>query len=209
MEILSAPVAGISGLITLLATGDIDAAAGVQKGVTESFVDGTAFNRASSAAVAELGILGASGQLAIGVMGTPVNKFVRAGTLSHGVGNYMGSVTNLSNVIYGTSEENNIVKEGYKAVSEAITGNEKAGELTFNLVDLGLGLAVASTQVPKSGSAVIKSGPNPLKLEAHIEKTMITDAAGWVIANDIYQLGSTLVNTVKSALNNNDEECQK
>jgi RHS repeat-associated protein len=112
--------------------------------VKNDVMSGAARQRAFDALKAEVGIIAGAGQLTFAA----ANRGLTGGAIgSHGVGNYLGSIGDLSNVIDGGNRNWNVTKTGYEALSDAVLGKKDYGTTAFYATDLAMAGYMAMTPI--------------------------------------------------------------
>ncbi len=160
--------------------------------VHQDVMNGAAGQRAIDTAKAEIGIFAGSAQLAYAALTKGLfSKSVGV----HGLGNYLGSIGELSNIIYGGDRDYNFTRQGYEQVSKALTGEEAYGTVGFYAVDFGLGLKMAFEPVKQASVVQTTFG---VELERYRSLPSILTNGSSVLLHDTVQLvnsGKTLIDS--------------
>lgn len=152
--------------------------------VKEDVMSGGAKDRIFAAAKAEVGIIAGAGQIAYFFF----TKGLTAKAIgAHGVGNYVGSIGDLSNVIYGGNRNWNLTKTTYENSSKAVLGETKYGASAFHAIDFAMGL---HTMFEPIGVAD-KIGINGIQLERYRKIPSELLLPGPIVASDFF---STILN---------------
>jgi len=149
--------------------------------VKEDLISGAAGERAIAAAKAEIGIIAGAAQL---VYWYSTRGLISHAVGAHGAGNYLGSIGDLSNVIYGGNRKWNVIKTGYERASKAVLGDTKYGAAAFHTVDLTIGLYTAFKPV-KVTDNVLMGG---IQLERYRNVPSEVLLPGPIIVNDLFSL---------------------
>jgi hypothetical protein len=149
--------------------------------VKEDVMSGAAGERAIAAAKAEVGIIAGAAQL---VYWYSTKGLISHAIGAHGTGNYLGSIGDLSNVIYGGNRKWNITKTGYEKASKAVLGETKYGAAAFHTVDFSIGLYTAFKPVGVTDNVLI----NGIQLERYRKVTSELLVPGPIIVNDLFSL---------------------
>jgi RHS repeat-associated protein len=147
--------------------------------VKNDVMSGAAGARAISAIKAEVGIIAGASQ----VVFAAANRGLTGGAIgAHGVGNYLGGIGDLANVIDGGNRNWNITKTGYEALSEAVLGEKKSGATAFYLTDIAMGLYMGLKPVAVADKTSVMGG---VELERYrsIPSELVQPAP--IILNDI------------------------
>ena len=121
----------------------------------------------------------------------PFSSAMRAGLLSHGVGNYSGGVGNLSNAIYGGNRDYNITKHVYSSGASEIGFSPSFGSNAFYVADMVMGVTLLVSPTVVTGTSTIRNtGAIPLQLETYKSQLSFMSSPKPILINDIYQLYS-------------------
>jgi hypothetical protein len=157
--------------------------------VKEDVMSGAAGDRAIAAAKAEVGIIAGAAQLAYCYF----TKGLTAKAIGvHGVGNYLGSIGDLSNVIYGGKRNWNVTKAGYETASKTVLGETKYGASAFHTVDFAMGLYMAFEPVGVADQISISG----IQLDRYRKLPSELLLPGPIIVNDLFSLflnGSSVI----------------
>ena len=150
--------------------------------VKEDVVSGAARDRIYATLHAYSGIFAGAGQMIYGaknpgIFGTAV--------ATHGFGNYLGSIGNLSNTIYGTNYDWNYTRKGYEKTSEILLSNAKYGTKTFYISDLVMASHIALSLARTNHYLTIGSGVG-ITLERSRKVHAIFLQPASITANDIF-----------------------
>ncbi len=163
--------------------------------VKEDFASGAATHRAVAAAKAELGIIAGSAQLAYCAF---TRGFTAKAIGTHGIGNYLGSIGELSNVIYGGNRNWNITKTGYEMASKSVLGETNYGATAFYATDFLLGLSVMLKSVRVDDAVQVGKGIG-VTLERRRWVTSELLQPPLIILNDMFSEYQVLKQTYSSS----------
>lgn len=161
--------------------------------VKEDVMSGAAGDRAIAAAKAEVGIIAGAAQLAYCYF---TKGLIAKAIGVHGVGNYLGSIGDLSNVIYGGKRNWNVTKTGYETASETVLGETKYGASAFHSVDFAMGLYMAFEPVGVADQISISG----IQLDRYRKMPSELLLPGPIIVNDLFSLfmnGSSAMSEIK------------
>jgi hypothetical protein len=147
--------------------------------VNEDVTSGAAGDRAIAAFKAEVGIIAGSAQL---VYWYSTKGLFSNAIGAHGVGNYLGSIGDLSNVIYGGNRNWNITKTGYEKASKTVLGETKYGAAAFHTADFAMGLFTAFKPVGVVDTVAIGG----IQLERYRKLPSELLLPGPIIVNDLF-----------------------
>lgn len=163
--------------------------------VKEDFASGAATHRAVAAAKAELGIFAGSAQLAYCV-------FTRGLTAkaigAHGIGNYLGSIGELSNVVYGGNRNWNITKSSYEMASKSVLGEANYGATAFYATDFLFGLSMMLKSVRVDDVVQLGKGVSvTLERRRWVPSELLQPPS--IILNDLFSEYQDLLQTYSSS----------
>ncbi|MDD2273419.1 MAG: hypothetical protein PHP95_12110 [Desulfuromonadaceae bacterium] len=162
--------------------------------VKEDLISGGAGDRAIAAFKAEVGLVAGSAQLVYWYS----TKGLTSNAIGvHGVGNYLGSIGDLSNVIYGGNRNWNVTKTNYEKASKAVLGETKYGAAAFHTVDFAMGLYTAFKPV----GVVEKVAIGGVQLERYRNIPSELLLPGPIIVNDLFSEflnGSSVLSETKN-----------
>jgi hypothetical protein len=149
--------------------------------VKEDVMSGAAGERAIAAAKAEVGIIAGAAQLVYWYS----TKGLTSNAIGvHGVGNYLGSIGDLSNIIYGGNRNWNVTKTSYEIASKSVLGETKYGAAAFHAVDFAMGLHTAFKPIGVSDKISISG----IQLDRYRKIPSELLLPGPVIVNDLFSL---------------------
>jgi len=162
------------------------------KTVYSDFASGAALNRVGAALKAEVGIAAGAGQMVYAYANTTLTG---AAIGAHGIGNYLGGIGDLSNVIYGGDRDWNVTKTGYETASQAVLGNKDYGTTAFYATDLLMAGKMALDPTKVEDTVNIVGTGIDLSRSRIVPAEMTQPAA--VVANDV----ASIVTTANDAWN--------
>jgi hypothetical protein len=124
--------------------------------VKEDVVSGAARDRIAATGLAYIGIIAGAGQM---IYGAKKPSALGTAVAAHGFGNYLGSIGNLSNTIYGTNYDWNYTRKGYEKTSEMLLSDAKYGKKAFFGVDAIMGLIMFLKPVRINTTFLLGNGP--------------------------------------------------
>ncbi len=152
--------------------------------VKEDVVSGAAKDRIVATGLDYIGIFAGAGQM---IYGAKNPSALGTAVATHGFGNYLGSISRLSNTIYGTNYDWNYTRKGYERTSELLLSNAKYGTKAFYAADITLSFFIAA-KATRVSDTVKSSSSSGIILERYRKLPSIMLQPAPVIFNDLYSL---------------------